>query len=141
MSWSYKFEVNVSRNLEKIVGQKKMEILFLKGSLIGLINELKNYSTEKEIMGFISSVDLISSHYNDINIFKNKIIQKSIYTINLFLLKAYNVKLNQEFNNKKITKDEYEEELQKYIESLGMKTRIPIKSYDNFPKKKKIKGR
>lgn len=74
---AYGYEVSVVEKLEKIIGQENMESFYLTANLPGLINELKKYTREEDISKFISSVDLISKHSEDIFIFKNKKIEES----------------------------------------------------------------
>ena len=64
-SFTYSYLEDVAKHLEKIVGKEKMEELYLKADLLGLINELKQYATEDEIMEFLTSTDFILVHLGD----------------------------------------------------------------------------
>jgi len=50
--------------VEDIIGREKMEKLYFQGNLYGLVEELKKYSSEKEIRLFIRNVDF----YNNLSI-------------------------------------------------------------------------
>lgn len=130
MSKAYKFEVVIAEKLEKIIEQDKMEILYLNADLPGLIAELKKYISEEEISKFISALDFISCHSNDILIFKNDKIKKSIINIYEFLFKTYMSKLKQQLENRKISVNDFIEQSTQYIESLRTSVRVGGHNYE-----------
>ena len=134
-----KFEVYVADKVEKIIGQKKMENLYLNANLKGLLDELKKYSSEEEAMKFICSFDLISDHYADLMVFKSKRLQKSLENVHTFLLDAYKEKLTQDLCSNSITQEEYETKYDEFLSSLKEKTTIPFWRYYNMPKEEKQK--
>ncbi len=56
---SYQNLVLIAKSIEKIIGKEKMESLYLNCNLNGLIEELKKYMTEKEVMKIITTTDVI----------------------------------------------------------------------------------
>lgn len=56
---SYYEEAQFARSLERIIGKKKMEKLYLNADIIGLINELKKYYNLEEIEQFLINMDVI----------------------------------------------------------------------------------
>ena len=56
---SYQDLVLITKSIEKIIGKEKMESLYLNCNLNGLIEELKKYMTEEEVMKIITITDVI----------------------------------------------------------------------------------
>ena len=57
---SYKNEVKIVRQIEDIIGREKMEQLYFKADLQGLIYELSKYSSLDKVLNLIQTVDYIS---------------------------------------------------------------------------------
>lgn len=121
---AYKFEVGIAEKLEIIVGQDEMKKLYLSANLMGLIESLKQYATEKDILNFITGVDLINNQFEQVFLFNNHKIKTSIINIYNFLIQAYIVKLKKQAENEIITIDEFVELSTKYIRSLGTSVRV-----------------
>ena len=116
VSLAYEREVEIARRLEEIVGKDKMQSLYLNANLPGLIEELKQYSTEEEIMKFISSTDFVCKNLSNK---KTKMVKKimlidSLNYVNKFLIKAYTTKMLQQFEENDLT-----EEIKRYVHSLN----------------------
>ena len=127
----YPLITSIAEKLEEIIGKDKMEKLYFKADLRGLINELRKYAKEEEIISFISSLDKVQIF----NIFTNKKIVANIYS---FLERAYKEKLTQQLSGDLITQEEFDEKYDKYINSLGSKVKILCRTYDTFPQKTNI---
>lgn len=97
---AYFYERYIAQKLEKIVGSKDMEELFLKADLYGLIEKLGEYSSKENIISFINNVDVISKH----KFYENNIIKRLKEEVYQFLYDAYSNKLNSDFNSNLITK-------------------------------------
>ena len=87
---SYYEEAQFARSIERIIGRKKMEKLYLNADIIGLINELKKYYSIDEIEQFLINMDVIlkvsSSYMIDDEIIKiNLLVEECI----CFLLKGF----------------------------------------------------
>ena len=120
----YRFEVNVASNVEKIVGEEEMKKLYLKSNLRGLIENLKQYASEEEVMQFVNSVDLVSRHFTDIFLFRNSKMKASITNVYTFLMKVYLTKLKRQLEGGTITIDEFVDQATEYIKALKTKIRF-----------------
>lgn len=111
---SYEYEVFIAGRLEHIIGKEKMGSLYLNANLPGLIQELNKYSTEEEIMEFLSITDFILNHLDDkkFKLFEKDMITNSLTNINKFLIKAY---------FKKLTYEQITTQLSNYVASLPSK--------------------
>jgi len=114
---SYAFEVTITKGLEMIIGQNIMEDLYFKADLFSLINELKKYSKEEEILTFIKNVDLVNDNiHKKISLkFQKNIIQNEINDIVTFLFNCYLIKMKYYFNNNLIDEDLMIKEFNKFI--------------------------
>lgn len=117
----YIFEVHFARMTEEIIGKSKMESLYLNANLNGLIDELKKYESEENIMIYICHLDFINKYINDSNLFmmKKKFLAASIKYVGRFLLTCYTKKIGNEVKNNNCTMDEGIDYLMKYICKLG----------------------
>lgn len=95
---SYYLETHVAECLDIIVGQKEMENLYLSSNLMGLINILKKYATEEDIMKFICRLDYFTIHSKGNHNYKSKKLETAIQNVFSFLLKTYINKLEQEYD-------------------------------------------
>ena len=129
---AYLLEVRIVEALEKIVGEKEMEKLYMSANLMGLIENLKQYSSEEDILRFISSVDVVSNHYFDNFLFKNKKVELSVKHIYSFLMEAYIKKLKDQAEKGEITPDEFAETANRYTESLGLRAKVGNFDYNYF---------
>ena len=119
---TYEYEVFTAEKLEQIIGKEKMESLYLNANLKGLIDELKQYTSEEEIMRFISSTDFLVKHMNDkrLKIFEKNMISNSLKNVNRFIITCYSKKLQQQFDDGIISsKDELLHKLANFISSLS----------------------
>ena len=110
----YQLEIKIVEKLEEVIGKNKMEKLYLSANLPGLIAELKQYSKEEEIIEFISNIDFITKHLDDL--FGKIMLPKVLNNINQFLIKIYSEKLvihHQEYSNEQIITEIYH-----YVSSL-----------------------
>lgn len=134
---SYSYLVIVASTLERVVGQEKMEKLYLNTDLFGLINELKSYASEEEIMNFIAATDFFRNHfYNEkkLNDAKDMIV-KSLKTISNFLVRISAKKINGQFIEGKITLKVFSEELALCISALGHSITIGKRKYEYLSNK------
>ena len=95
----YEFENKIVRKIEQIVGQDKMQDLYFKADLPGLIDEMTKYSTRSEVIKFINEVDFVHT-YRPIKIKKeeNYMLREAMNDINNFLSSSL------ERSNKNLTK-------------------------------------
>lgn len=57
---SYKYEMRIARQIENIIGREKMEQLYFKADLQGLIGELSKYCSLDESLNLVQTVDYIN---------------------------------------------------------------------------------
>ena len=72
---AYRYETYFCELLELIVGQDKMEKLYLQSDLMGLIKELRKYNELRKIIKFINELDMLmylNSYFTENNIKKSK---------------------------------------------------------------------
>ena len=118
---AYYYHVLIAEKLEQIVGQEKMQSLYLNANLKGLIDELKQYASEEEVMRFISDTDFLISHMHDNESHSHvrKMIEKCYKRINRFLIICYSRKLQHQYNNyAPFSSDELIEKLAKFVSKL-----------------------
>lgn len=131
VSATYRYETTIAEKLEEIIGQERMESLYLNANLQGLIQELKQWNSDKEISKFISRTDFIINHSNDkkYKLFVEKKIQSSLKEINLFLINTYFKKNVEEYKRGFITYEQFMGSTTKYISSLPFILSIKNKHY------------
>lgn len=118
---SYEYEVLVAKKVEDLIGKEKMQSLYLNSNLKGLIDELKQYTSEEEIMKFISNSDFLVSHMSDkkLQLFEKNMIYNCLKNINSFFIICYLKRLQQQYQNKEISSaNEMITKLAKDISSL-----------------------
>ena len=129
-SKSYEFEVGIVEKLEIIVGQDEMKRLYLNANLMGLIENLKQYANEEDVLNFINGVDFVSKHSRDLFLLSNDKMKTSIINIYTFLLQAFVIKLKKQVENGIITMDEFVEQSAQYIKSLGTSVNVGGHNYE-----------
>ena len=89
-STSYKYLCNVARNLDEIVGKDKMENLYLKANLKGLVEELVKYNSYDNVMHFISATDYLYHNLNESRKSKQEkeVITNELKFINIFMIES-----------------------------------------------------
>ena len=119
----YAYEVEIARLVEEIVGKEKMESLYLNANLEGLIDELKKYMSEDEIMKFIYKMDFVTKYSGEkkIGLSRKKMINNSMQDISKFLIICYSKKTVQEPN---ISNEEFINKFAKFVLKLSFHPRI-----------------
>ena len=98
--YSYVVESLLVTMLEEIVGREKMEELYSKADLYGLIKELKKYNTEQKIVDFIKNCDFVSNTIYVCKEEKNtKEIQRYLMLAISFLIETFCLKKKKEVLN------------------------------------------
>lgn len=119
---TYKEEVKLAASLEKAIGKEKMQSLYFNANLPGLIKEIGKYSSEEEAIRFIMNVEFIHKYKHKYTTARSHYImtQKKYKDIYGLLFKIYTRKKNQEFEEKRITEEEYINEIIDYIKYLKL---------------------
>ncbi|MBQ8891663.1 MAG: hypothetical protein IJ068_02230 [Bacilli bacterium] len=94
---SYYYAMKTMQEIENLVDKNKMQSLYLNANLLGLIDELKKYNSEEQIMKFITNMDFLINYLDYLRkkntfIYKNAIL-KTLKEINIFLFDCYAEKL------------------------------------------------
>lgn len=112
---SYSLESRFASNLEKIIGQKKMEKLYLKGNFFEFVKELEKYYDIEEIEKFLINIDVISALYSSyLSEEEAKKINLLIEDCICFLLKGFCKVLK----NKKISKQDKKLCIENYFDNI-----------------------
>lgn len=130
---AYKYQVFISEKIEQIIGKEKMQSLYLNSNLKGLIDELKQYVSEEEIMKFISNTDFLIDHMNDkkLKLFEKNMISNCLKNINRFVIICYSKKLQQQVKDGEISSnEEILQKLAEYISSLASNIKIHNHKYE-----------
>jgi hypothetical protein len=121
---SYVFEPNIASKIEEIVGKEEMTNRYFKADLKGLVDNLKQYSSEEEVSKFLYNLDFVSAHNDDFFMFRNSVMKKSINDIYDFLLQTYINKLKKEVDDGIITINEFIDKSAEYLKSLGKRIKV-----------------
>lgn len=127
----YDYHVSVAKKLEQIIEREKMQSLYLNANLKGLIDELKQYISEDEIMKFISNTDFLVKYMDDkrLQLFEKKMISNCLENVNRFLIICYAKKMQQQFKDGKFSSiSEMLQNLAEYISTLN--SHMEIGKYD-----------
>lgn len=83
---AYQYEIRIAQDIERIVGQEKMQDLYFKSDLPGLVEELRKYANKIDIIRFINEVDFMNKYkYEKLNKQYNYMIMECNNNINDFL--------------------------------------------------------
>lgn len=107
---SYYEEKYYASLLENIVGKEKMEQLYFKADLNGLIEELEKYETRDNILNFVENLDYLNKNIE--NSYKNDSIfdacQEKADECSGFIVSCLFKRLNYQYINGLISQSEYE---------------------------------
>ena len=118
---NYEYLTSIAEKVEQIVGKEKMQSLYLNANLNGLINELKQYTSEEEIMKFISNTDFLMIHMEDriLQLFERNMISNCLKNVNKFLIVCYSKKLQKQVKDGEIsTNEDFLRRMSEFIASL-----------------------
>lgn len=116
----YNYLSHIASLVEIIVGEAKMQSLYLGSNLRGLIYELQKYNSKEEIINFLLMLD----HLNSIVTFQEKIfgiksqIQWYFNKIYEFLVKSYAAKLMNLYKEGQITRDRLDNLISEFISTF-----------------------
>lgn len=131
---AYKYEKSMAEKLEMIVGQEKMQSLYLNANLQGLVQELNQYEEENVIMQFFADIDFLQKYLDDKHLLptqKGMIISK-LKSANRFLLGCYTKKLKVDFDDEGIEQKEFKEKMTTFLQMLGMALKVGKRRFDFF---------
>lgn len=112
---SYIYCTSIMGKIEGIIGKDKMEKLYFSSDLPGLLNELKKYASDEEIMSFVSGMDFLVEHLYEEKILSQKaysyMVDSSLKNVNDFLFMIYYRNLSSKLNNGKIKREDFCDQL------------------------------
>jgi hypothetical protein len=98
----YEAERIIASMVEKIIGKEYMEKMYFGANLKGIVEGLKEYSSEEEAIEFILDIDFINMASRKNNPFFRKIIKKRLLKITDYLSQCYSNKILSDYHNNKI---------------------------------------
>ena len=131
-SIAYVFEREAMKNLEMIIGKEKMESLYLKADLQGLIREMQKYSTLEEITKFISNLDYICQHAEFTLGVKTKYIEAPAREVQDFLINAYTSKVKQQVERNELKETDTNKQILDYISLVGENYKVGGAKYPSL---------
>lgn len=124
---AYRLQIMICRHLEELVGQKKMEKMYLNANLFGLIKELKQTHDIKEIERFIAAIDF-THDYDNVELLADceiETLYTQIETIIVFLFKGYcKIMLNNE-----LSEDILEYQINEYLTAVFKEFEYPVDQF------------
>lgn len=120
ISFTYELSKNISKLLEKIIGQDKMENLYMNANLTGLIDELSILNEKENSLAFIQNTDYVFKHYDESKYIPGtkKLILDKIKEIQVFLVNTYIEKKLIEMENNQITKEIFVSDASNFINDM-----------------------
>lgn len=116
-------EIEISHNVEKIIGKKKMQELFFNTNLKGLVDELGRYSSEKETLAFIKKVDFINQYETRArthSAYQEKLVQEAEKDVYKYLLRTYKTKQEKYLKEGIINQKEFINKVAKFIYDIKL---------------------
>lgn len=133
ISLSYEFSMYAASQIEDLVGKDKMQSLYFRANLKGLIDELKKYASEEDIMKFINDTDFVIEHLEQKKVpsKEKKLLNKAMHDVNAFLVKCKGRKILKQHLESKgaISQKDCSMQLAKYVVSLPYKVRVCKNEY------------
>lgn len=115
----YKYEFNIARNIERIVGRNRMMNEFFTANLYDLIGSLERYSSINEIENFIVALDTIYQiSYGNIGTISNRELMHYHNDVSDFLVKTYQTKIDRELSRGLITMQIHDQKFAKCLRTL-----------------------
>lgn len=137
-SKSYVIEKHIASNLEKIVGQEKMEDYYFTSDLYSLSKELELYLSKEEVTSFFQSLDFVN-YFIRRAIFsvtiKNKL-DRSIKNIYYLLAKMWMLKCKKDYESGSINIFVYLIVTKKYVSELNVLISNRYQSFNSKTLKK-----
>lgn len=129
---AYRYHVTIAKQLEKVVGQEKMKSLYLNCDLMGLIDELKQYTSTDEVMKFISNTDFLLQHIDDkkVTALEKNMINNCLKNVNRFLMISYSRKLQRQVNDGMLSTQEFLSNFTEFTSSLPANIRLRKTKYE-----------
>ena len=119
---TYKYELHIARNVERIVGHLRMTDLYFNADLYNLVGDLERYSNINRVEKFIDDFDTLYRLQGEDKYFEEDIIHYHNDIIK-FLIDTYQEKLDINLRNKIITHSECNRRFDDYLIRLDKASR------------------
>lgn len=118
---AYIEEIKIASYLEKIVGRRKMESLYLRADLMGLLKEIRKYLKGDELFDIISKIEKVSYLSSALNKYEAKNFSPELYldylrSIYILIFKAYVRKLKKEYKKNWMSNEVLERKIDEFLE-------------------------
>ena len=117
--------------LEKAIGQKKVESLYFKADLSGLIREMGKYIDKHEIASFISGTDFIYTYFGSSikSRKKDEMLKKKFKDVYTILLKMNIRRLKLDYESNLISEEKMISEIADSVSSMREVTGDAMEKY------------
>lgn len=128
---SYKQTLKIMKFLEKAIGQKKVESLYFKADLPGLIREMGKYIDKHEIASFISGTDFIYTYFGSSikSRKKDEMLKKKFKDVYTILLKMNIRRLKLDYESNLISEEKMISEIADSVSSMREVTGDAMEKY------------
>lgn len=118
---SYGEEIKIASYLEKIIGRRKMESLYLRADLMGLLEEMRKYLNEEELIDIISKIEKVNYLSTALNNLEAKNFSPELYLdylrdIYILIFKAYIRKLKMKYDKHWVSKELLDKKINDFLE-------------------------
>lgn len=117
---SYGMEKRFAELVERIIGKEKMEEMYFKADLQSLIEELKQYDCEENIIAFLKSIDTITRYFYKNKFVDDKYIENHLNYVSFFLSNCYTKKQVASFLNGEIDDSELKNSIGILLSKLNL---------------------
>ena len=129
----YPTEMAIVKEIENIVGEEKMRKLYFKTDLLGLIEELKKYVPEEDVLSFINGLDILNRYNDTKNSFKGKKSEyaiKAVVDIMKLLVKIYYDKEHKKLDEGEISTEKFYKNVNAYYYKILFSLRVDHKDWE-----------
>ena len=131
---AYRYQVNVAKLIEEIIGEYKMQSLYFHANLMGLINELSFYNDYDKVMEFLTQLDFLHRKlsYTNINLKEKNTIINIFCKVHVFLIETYLYKLLEEIKIYNLTEEQFNIKVLNFIEQIPIAVESKKVLYDEI---------
>lgn len=129
---SYPTESYFAERLELIMGQSDMEQMYFRADLYSLIETLKKYDTEANIMAFIRHLDFFNKYGSKIKLIGKHYLSESYRELSLMLMRWGLEKIKVRYQEGAISETKMMNQFARYVSTFDPTFRFRGKKYTCF---------